>query len=115
MIGRLKTAAGADGRERVAQIVEARVLAEPGALPDEVPDMPERGQMLARLVAGKHPCGERPRLLAQSVDQLDRRRAQRQLVRLALLGVGGRLDPVAGLARRTPTTSPSWPPKVGSR
>ena len=50
-----QAAAGADGRERMAQIINAGVFAEAGALPNEVPDVPERGQVLAWLVAGEYP------------------------------------------------------------
>ena len=46
-----------DAREAVPQIVEARVVAEPGALAHEVPDVPKRGEMLPRLVTGKYPRG----------------------------------------------------------
>ena len=37
------------------QVVHARVPPEPGALPNEVPDVPECGEVLAWLVAGEYP------------------------------------------------------------
>ena len=61
-----QAAARADARECVPQVVQARVLAEPGALPDEVPDVPKRSQMLARLVAGENPLALAR--LAQPID-----------------------------------------------
>ena len=76
-----QAAACSDGRERVPQIVNAGILAEAGALPNEVPDVPERGEVLAWLVAGEYPLALA--LAAQPIDQLDRRGAQRQLVRLS--------------------------------
>src|SRR6516164_6422200 len=51
--------------------------------------------MLAGFVAGKQPLAFA--LLSQPVNQLDRGRAQWQLMRLALFDVGTGLDPVAGL------------------
>src|SRR6516165_8218278 len=79
----------------MSKIVDACVCAEASLFSNEVPDVPQCGQVLAELIAGEQPLAFA--LFAQPIDQLNRGGAQRQLVRLALFDVRRWLDPEAGL------------------
>ena|SRR2546428_13687570 len=88
---------GADARERMPQIIQARVLAEPSAVAHPVPDGPQLLDRLASALAWKYPCRACLALLAQSLDHLDRSRIEREFVLLPLLHMRAGLDPIAGL------------------
>src|SRR5262249_6690517 len=77
------------------KIVGPRVFAETGFFPDEMPDVPDRRYMLARLIAREHPLALI--FLAQPTDQLDCRWRESQLVDFALLRMRRWLAPKARL------------------